>query len=394
MLLNPDLVFDLEHRAYFGSKALPGATIFFAASTEGRVSAIDFTKKAVKDIPLAKRLSNAVRPPSNEPDVPYIDEKTGLTIIPSLPGITTNQCRLTPQKIDGICFHHSQPLIAWVETECGSVVVQALTGQTVTEILPPPLAAHSSRWVTQGFTDCYFDETDDFLWLAAPLSDNEAELLLIETKNWKIVQKAAVEDPFGSSHWSFHSTGRPGVISVWAAAGQDGQQIYWLTRDSSNFSLQKADELVDCIPPVFSPDGSEFLIVARDSSIRRYTFENMEQRGPSLFSPDEDNPFEGYLLYLHGRRALAKTLHARLYVVDLERMSIEDEVAIEGHEPRPTCEYYPILAEDRTLVTDISWFTKVGNVVVFVYRRDEGSGLNGWKDSLLCHSLCSAQGQV
>jgi hypothetical protein len=68
-------------------------------------------------------------------------------------------------------------------------------------------------------------------------------------------------------------------------------------------------------------------------------------------------------------------------------MGIEDEIAIEGHEPKPIWEYYPTLVKERGLGTDITWFTRLGDVIVFVFRRDSGRDLKGWKDSFLWYSI-------
>lgn len=46
-------------------------------------------------------------------------------------------------------------------------------------------------------------------------------------------------------------------------------------------------------------------------------------------------------------------------------------------------EYYPTLVNDTGLGTDISCFERFGHVIVFVFRRDPGPDLVGWKDSLL-----------
>jgi hypothetical protein len=64
-------------------------------------------------------------------------------------------------------------------------------------------------------------------------------------------------------------------------------------------------------------------------------------------------------------------------------MMTVEEAELEGHEPRPIGEYYPSLSKERGLGTDIAWFTRLGNAVVFVYCRDRGTGLKSWKDSLL-----------
>src|SRR5262249_37362182 len=152
----------------------------------------------------------------------------------------------------------------------------------------------------------------------------------------------------------FHSTGKSGLISLWVAAGQDGQEVYLLKREGSGFTFNRVRELTNCIPPTFSQDGTELLTVTEDFSIRRYAFPSMENLAPPCFSGDEDNPFAESLCYLDDQRALAGTGEGRVFLVDTASMQIEDEIAIEGHEPRPIWEYYPTLAKERGLGTDIS----------------------------------------
>jgi len=337
--MKPDGRIDLEHRAYF-LRGSPGNPVFTAAAEDGHVSLVNLASNSLR----------LLRP-------------------------TT--------KLRAISPHPTEPLFACVDGKSGLLIVQSLAGKKIAEVEPPCIATDASQSIKQGFDDCYFDEGGDFLWLVAPISDDECELSLVETKGWSVVQSAAVEDEFGASSCSFHYTGRPGLVSLWIAAGQDGQQVYWLKRKAVGFSLKKADKLSNCIPPVFSPDSSEFLVVTEDNAICRYAFARAKQIGSPLESGDEDNPFAESLCYLDGRCAIAGTGEGRIFLVDTERLRIEEEVAIERHEPRPIGEYYPTLAKERGLGTDITWFTRLDDVVVFVYRRDRGTGLKGWKDSLL-----------
>ena len=49
--------------------------------------------------------------------------------------------------------------------------------------------------------------------------------------------------------------------------------------------------------------------------------------------------------------------------------------------------YYPGLKEDKSLCTDLIFLERCGDVIVFVYRRDGGIGLDGWQDTLLCCAM-------
>jgi hypothetical protein len=75
-------------------------------------------------------------------------------------------------------------------------------------------------------------------------------------------------------------------------------------------------------------------------------------------------------------------------------MQVLDEIVIESHEPRTIERYYPTLVGDTQLCTDISFFQRVGDIIVFVHRLDGGSGLQEWRDGLLCFPVSSVLDQL
>ena len=216
-----------------------------------------------------------------------------------------------------------------------------------------------------------------------PRQKREGEILLIETATWSLVARAVVEDPFGSSSWSFHDTGRPGLVALWLAAGQDGQRVYWLRREGDGFSCTLEPRLIDTIPPIFSPGGEHFLVLDEVRNLCKYEWNSGEQVGLPLDLEEEDDTFAESLAYLNERQVLASTNEGRIFLVDTDRMEIEDEVALEGHEPRPIGEYYPMLAHETGWATDITGFARLGRMIFFTYRRDRGTSSPGWKDTLL-----------
>ena len=344
MLLKPDGRIDLEHRASFFLRGAPPRSVVLATAEDGQLTIVS-------------------------PDL----KKTHL--------------RRLPSRIRAVSPHPANRCLAWVDGGSGVVTVQKLDGSRPLEIPAPQPQEGSPKWLKPGFEDCYFDDGGEFLWLAARRNAEECEIHLLEAGSWSPVDKATVNDPFGGSSCSFHPTGRPGLISLWLAAGQDGQQVYWLKRTRSGFSCTLERQLTNTIPPVFSPSGKHVLVVNENYAVCKFDFPAMRQVGPPLESEDEDNLFSESLCYLNERQALASTNEQRIFVVNTSQMKVEEEVALEGHEPRPIGEYYPTLAKERGLSTDISYFARLGEVILFVYRRDRRTGLAGWEDSLLWLSV-------
>jgi hypothetical protein len=72
-------------------------------------------------------------------------------------------------------------------------------------------------------------------------------------------------------------------------------------------------------------------------------------------------------------------------------MRVVDELAIENHEPRPIEEYYPRLAGDKSLCSDMSYFKRVGDYLIVVHplhRYPDGRVKSEeWRDGLLCFPI-------
>ena len=63
-----------------------------------------------------------------------------------------------------------------------------------------------------------------------------------------------------------------------------------------------------------------------------------------------------FVSYVDANYSLLQSGNARLWLVDLETMTVEDEVSILGHEPKPLGELYPSLRGDGGLGSDLSFF--------------------------------------
>jgi hypothetical protein len=243
-------------------------------------------------------------------------------------------CRL-PSKVRAVSPHPSDQHLAWVDGKTGSLTVQDFHESRLLEIAPPEVRETTPAWIQRGFDDCFFSEDGRFLWTIAPLNSEDMVVQLHEAETGATIAKATVKDPFGGSSCSFHHTERPDLTSLWLAAGQDGQQVYWLQRTRSGFSCTLEAKLKNTIPPVFSPNGEQLLVVNEDHAICKFDYPAMQQVGSPLESEDEDNPFTESLCYLNDRQALVSTNEQRLFVVDTVRMQVQAEVSLEGHEPRP-----------------------------------------------------------
>ena len=343
MNLKPDGIVELEHRAYFLRPAQP-RTVIVAAAEGGQLSIVTL-------------------------------------------GSATERVDGLPGKIRGVALHPSHGRLALIDGATGLLVVQDYAGNRFFDADPPHVDDDAPNWIKPGFEACLFDDSGEFLWVAAPRSGDEGEIQLLETAGWSLVARITAEDPFGGSSYSFHHTGRPGLVSIWLAAGQDGQQVYWLNRDGKQFSCVSEPHLTNTTPPIFSPRSERVAVINEDNAVCQYEFPSMRRIGSPLISGEEDDPFNVSLAFLSERQILTGTGEGRIFAVDALRMEIEDEVSLEGHEPKPIGVYYPRLAHEPGLGTDISYFERLGDAIFFVCRRGHLPGSKEWKDSLLWVSV-------
>lgn len=282
--------------------------------------------------------------------------------------------------------HPTAPVLAVAERALGAITIQAFGGESIAVIPPAKTGETAPNWHNYGFIDCCFDERGEFLWCVARQGSRACHIVLVETTNWFPVQSLTLDDPFVGSDYSLQCAGDQVVL--WLAAGQDGQQVYWLRRQGGHFTCDIEPCLQCTTPPIFSPSNKELLVVDCSSAIRRYSFPSMEQLGTLAGLDEGDDQFAESLVYISDDQVFAGTNEGRVFSLDTTSLSIEDEVAIEGHEPRPVGEYWPSLDHESGFATDIRWFTKAGGAIVFVYEREWATGARGEKDSLL---LCAPE---
>jgi hypothetical protein len=288
-----------------------------------------------------------------------------------------------PQKILDVFPHPSQPLLAVVHD--GRLSIANAGGSKFQHSQALQLPTKNSRRPQPKFDTCYFDPSGGFLWSVARLSDDSVEIELRETGSWTIVASATANDPFGDSRCSLHVTSDPDVAALWLAAGQDGQQVIWVTRLGDSLNLEPEAYLENTSPPVFSPNGDEFLVVDGLWSICKFPFPAQRILGKCRSKWGQADYFGDSLSYLDDDNAVVQSHNGRLFRLDVRAMKIKEEIVIAGHEPLPVEEYYPTLAGDKTLCTDISYMDRFGTAVVLGIHREGGPDPRRWKDSLLIY---------
>ncbi|MEG4807064.1 hypothetical protein QUA82_04450 [Microcoleus sp. F8-D3] len=223
--------------------------------------------------------------------------------------------------------------------------------------LPNPPVKHY-LYNENGFQDCWFDADGLRFWCMKLIESDQVEIQIRDTNSWQIQRKFLLKDPFGGSTFSFQPHPENQILALWAAAGQDGQQVYWLYDDGIKIHAVEVACLADTTPPVFHPAGSEFLVLDDSNrELSRFSFPDCNLLGQCQWPwPDSDDSFDYSMCYLSDDRLLINTNEGLMYLIDLNKMEMLDELILSGHEPRPSQELYPNLNEEEGLCSDLDCF--------------------------------------
>ena len=257
-----------------------------------------------------------------------------------------------------------------VTTPNGTRILDVFTQNTVTTFSGP-------------FECVAFSLDGGILWSLRRLNDDLVSAEVRDCQTWSLVTQAELHDPFGESSFyiDFHPRGE--YVSIWAAAGQDGQAIFFARANRTSVEITRLADVNQTTPPNFYRDGSSFLILGDcNNELRHYSFPDCAVLG-AVRCPEDD--FVGDdAQFVGDHQALMQASESRLYLVDLRTYSIVDEVAIAGHEPRPIPQLYPTLKDDTGIGSDLCFFQQLRQgTFISVHHRLLQSAYGEWKDLLL-----------
>ncbi|MCC3447635.1 MAG: hypothetical protein JGK38_28735 [Microcoleus sp. PH2017_15_JOR_U_A] len=225
--------------------------------------------------------------------------------------------------------------------------------------LPNPPVKYSHLHNKNGFQDCWFDADGLRFWCMKLIEGEAVEIQIRDTNSWQIQRQLLLKDPFGGSSFSFHPHPENQILALWAAAGQHGQQVYWLYDDGIKIHAVEVACLADTTPPEFHPGASEFLVLDNTGSkLSRFSFPDCNLLGIcECPCPDSDDWFRYSMCYLSDDRVLIDTDRSRMYIIDIDKMETSDELILIGHEPRLSQEVYPDINDiEEGLFGDLDCF--------------------------------------
>jgi hypothetical protein len=101
--------------------------------------------------------------------------------------------------------------------------------------------------------------------------------------------------------------------------------LFWASLDGETIQVTPFDQQDFTLPPAFSRSGKEFLVIS-EGQLYRYEYPN----GPLLAQMGqlaEDEHAGESICYLDDRHALMPSTEGKMFIVDVFKMKVVDEVA-------------------------------------------------------------------
>jgi hypothetical protein len=239
------------------------------------------------------------------------------------------------------------------------------------------------------FQGCHFSAADAHLWVARPRDKHHGVVELRDARTLRINAEETLRDPFGDSAFMLFPNPGPLAVSIWAAAGQDGQCLFWAKADGATVSVDPFDELMEVSPPDFASDGGSFIAVV-DASVTRYSYPDGRLLATIPWPHGEEDPIGDGAFFVTREKAIVTSNEGRMYMLDLKRGVILEEVAVSGHTPRPVRELYPSLAHETGLCTDMAFVVSLAGGRFLSIHQRLPSRSNEWQDEIVAWHLSMA----
>jgi hypothetical protein len=218
----------------------------------------------------------------------------------------------------------------------------------------------------------WFGDDGSLIWTLTAEGEKTIAVHVRDACDGRVLRESRFAGPSRELRCSFHTHPRPGGVTIWAAAGQDGQWLFFAHDDGAAITVTQAKGIDECNLPTFDAAGSAFLITAWNS-LSRWSLTGLTRTAELdewPWSETEDDCVGESVAWAGARRALVATNENRLYLVDLDEGAVVDEAVIEGPPLRPIGEIFPTLDKETGATTDLGFFVPLGTSRILSVHGD------------------------
>lgn len=205
-----------------------------------------------------------------------------------------------------------------------------------------------------------------YFWCIRKDNAKQFTIEVRDTKNLnQILAERVCEDKLYDSIFKIGLTPQANEIYLSQVAGQDGSVIgfaKFMDKDIALIYPDSLNENYEAVIPIWGEKEHEFLLQQGNIGIFKYDYTSCTLLQKFLFP--EDMEYVGYHhAYLNKDKAIIQ-YNEQFWVLDLNVMQIEVPFSIDRHEPKETKYFYPSLADDTSMMTDIYYLKRDDNTLI------------------------------
>ena len=204
------------------------------------------------------------------------------------------------------------------------------------------------------------------LWCIKRNNSKEFTIEIREADNFtRVLAKKVCENELYDSEFSLGLLPESNKVYLLLAAGQDGSLIGFAEFENENITFTYPESLnigSEPVSPIWGENEHEFLLQQYTTGIFKYEYPSCKLLQEYYF-PEETEYIGCSHAYLNKEEAIIQR-EEQFWLLNLNTMKEEGSCYIEGHEPKETKYFYPLLADDTSMMTDIYYLERFGNDLI------------------------------
>ncbi len=226
-------------------------------------------------------------------------------------------------------------------------------------------------------------------WYVRRVNNDELQVYVRDAKTLYTTSYLAnviVEDSYGESSPMLFHLPEENKIALWIAAGQDGQQMNWLTYEEGIINCCEMKDLENAFPPVFHVQGNCFLTSKIDETkIIKYSYPDLKKLAECELSGEQIDAIDSFYNDL-----ICIDMDWNLYIFNMNTMELIAPLLVDGYEPyEEISSYYNNgeLLTENIILTDITNIQQLGAQIVAVACHNKNMDNNVCQETLILLDL-------
>jgi len=173
------------------------------------------------------------------------------------------------------------------------------------------------------------------LWSAERVNAEQVLVHLDDIASGASIAKVWITDPYEEAHIDLRPHGEEACVFLSLAAGQNGQSLFEIRFDGRALAVTQVKGFDECVWPAVRQGQRPFLVMSpEDGKLWQYASANGPVLGEMVWPYSwETEQMGDFVTYVDEQHALLMSREGPLFLIELTRMEIVDQVVLPGYTP-------------------------------------------------------------